>query len=89
MSATIAISKRAIQETDGVVVLPVAAYRRLLESSVPTYYLTGNDAEKLDELVEEGLRDYKEGRTIEASSIGEALKMYGRGRKAHRARSVL
>jgi hypothetical protein len=75
MSATITISKRKIRETDGVVVLPVDEYRRLLEQSVPEYYLTGKEAEELDQLVEDGLREYQEGKTIVASSLGEALKV--------------
>ena len=53
MSTTISISKRKIRETDGVVVLPVREYRRLLEQSVPEYYLTGKEADELDRLVEE------------------------------------
>ena len=53
MSATISISKRKIRETDGIVVLPVAEYRRLLEQNVPEYYLTGKEADELDRLVEE------------------------------------
>jgi len=44
---------------------------------VPTYYLKRKEAEKLDKLVEEGLRDYQEGRTTSAFSLKEALKIYG------------
>jgi len=83
MSATIAISKRKMRETDGVVILPVAQYRKLLEANVPTYYLRGKEAEEVDRLVEEGLREYREGNTVSAPSLGEALKIYGRRGKTH------
>ena len=45
---------------------------------MPTYYLKGKKAEELDRLVEEGLREYERGETIEAESIKEALKVYER-----------
>lgn len=53
--------------------MPVKTYRQLLDAAIPTYYLTGKVATDLDKLVEEGLRDYAEGKTISASSISEAL----------------
>ncbi|MDP3735689.1 MAG: hypothetical protein Q8R39_04705 [bacterium] len=78
MSATIAISKRKIREADGVVVLPVAEYRRLVERSVPTYYLAGKKAETVDKLVEEGPREYREGRTRKITSLAEYNALRGR-----------
>lgn len=53
-------------------------YQKLCERAVPTYYLTDKGAEKLDKLVENGLKDYKEGKTISASSLKEALRIYGK-----------
>lgn len=46
--------------------------------AAPTYYLKGKKAKELDRLVEEGLKEYKRGETIEASSLKEALKVYER-----------
>ena len=83
MGATIVISKRKIRETDGVVVLPVVEYRRLLEQGVPTHHLTDKEAEAVDRLVGEGLQEYREGKTISAPSLGDALKIYGRCGKTH------
>jgi hypothetical protein len=77
----IIISEKEIQKKGGVVILSLREYRKLCERAVPTYYLKGKEAEELDKLVEEGLREYKEGRTISASSLKEALKIYGRRRK--------
>jgi hypothetical protein len=78
---SIIISKEEIQKKGGVVILSLREYRKLCERAVPTYYLKGKEAEELDKLVEEGLRDYQEGRTISAPSLKEALKIYGRRKK--------
>ena len=74
----VVVSKEKIKEEGGVVVLPLKEYHRLLEKSAPTYYLTGKAAERLDKLVEEGLKEYSEGRTITAPSLKDALKIYAR-----------
>ena len=42
------------------------------------YYLTGKKAKDLDKLVEDGLKEYEKGETISASSMGEALEIYGK-----------
>ena len=73
---SVTIPREAIQKNGRVVALPLKEYRELQERAVPTYQLYGKEAEELDKLVEEGLRDYEEGRTIEASSLDEALKIY-------------
>lgn len=75
---SITISKEIIQKKGGIVILPLKEYKKLSERAVPTYYLTGKEAEALDKLVEEGLRDHEMGRTISASSLKEALKAHGR-----------
>jgi hypothetical protein len=75
---SIIISKEEIKKKGGIVILSLREYRKLCERAVPTYYLKGKEAEELDKLVEEGLREYQEGRTISASSLKEALKIYGR-----------
>ena len=52
-------------------ILPLEEYRELCKRAVPTYYLEGEEAEELDELVEEGLRDYREGKCSEIKSLSE------------------
>lgn len=82
MANGVTISNRKLHSTGGVVVLPVAEYRRLVErDNIPEYYLTGKAATDLDKLVAEGLKEHKEGKTIKASSVTEALKIYARGKK--------
>lgn len=75
---SILISEKTVQRRGGVVVLPVKEYKKLLEKAIPTYYLPGREAEKLDKLVEQGLREYKEGKTIDADSLKGALSAYGK-----------
>lgn len=70
---TATLLKKAVSKDEGVVVLSLKEYDRLLATHVPNYYLTGKAATDLDKLVEEGLREYAEGKTIHASSISEAL----------------
>lgn len=43
---------------------------------VPAYQLHGKAAERLDMRVREGMREYRAGKTIRASSIDEALRIY-------------
>ena len=79
--STIILSKKQIQKSKGVVVLPIEEYRKLSERAVPEYYLTGKAARDLDKLVEMGLRDYHAGKTTKAASLRDALRKYGKGRK--------
>lgn len=46
--------------------------------SVPSYQLHGKAAERLDMRVREGMREYRAGETISASSVDEALHIYAR-----------
>ncbi len=73
-STTIKIPYQALKK--GVVLLPLQEYRELQAQAVPTYYLTGKKALALDRLVEKGLKDHQEGKTIAASSMREALQIY-------------
>ena len=75
---TITIQKSKIKEEKEVVILPVKEYQKLLERAVPTHYLSGKEAEKVDKLAEKGMKEYREGKTIKAGSIKEALKKYGK-----------
>ncbi|MBU2578768.1 hypothetical protein KKA09_01475 [Patescibacteria group bacterium] len=63
---------------EGLVILSLREYQKLQERAVLTYYLKGKEAEKLDKLVEEGLKEYQDGETINAPSLREALKIYDR-----------
>ncbi len=69
--AKITIHKEKVEKQGGVVILPLKEYQKLLERAVPTYRLTGREAKKLDELVEEGLRDYRAGRTKKIRSLAD------------------
>ena len=67
----IIISKEEIQKKGGIVILSLREYRKLCERAVPTYYLKGKEAEKLDKLVEEGLREYRKGRCKTIKSLAD------------------
>ncbi len=78
--SSITIKKATVEKEDGVVVLPLREYRRLVAASLPAYLLRGTAADDLDGLVEEGLREHLEGKTIVADSLHSALRQY---RKEH------
>ena len=69
--SNIAISKNKVKEEGGVVVMSLKEYHRLLERSVPTYYLKGKAAERLDKLVENGLKEHREGKTRVLKSLAD------------------
>lgn len=77
-----AVVEKEVQKKGGVVVLSLEEYRKLLEQAVPTYQLYRKEAKELDALVEEGMREYEAGETVEASSITEALGKHGRKKKS-------
>lgn len=68
---SVTIQKVKIEKEKGVVVLPILEYKKLLEQSIPTHYLYGKDAEKIDRLVEEGLKEYRAGKTKKIKSLSE------------------
>lgn len=78
---TITISKDQVRKEGGIVILPLKEYQALREQAVPTYYLQGKEAKELDTLVEEGLKEYYDGKTISAKSLDEALKIHGKKNK--------
>ena len=80
-SDSITISRKEVEKKGGVVILDLKEYQKLLVQAVPTYQLYGKEAEELDELVREGMREYEAGETVEASSITEALRKHGRRNK--------
>ena len=63
--------KKNILVDKGLVVLTLNEYQELYRRAVPTYYLKGKAAEKVDKLVEEGLRDYRERRTKKIKSLAD------------------
>ena len=67
----ITISREEVRKRGGVVILPLREYHKLRAQSVPTYQLTGKEAEALDKLVEEGLRDYRRGKTKKIRSLAD------------------
>jgi len=69
--SSVTIQKVKIEKEKGIVVLPILEYKKLLEQSIPTHYLYGKDAKKLDRLVAEGLKKYKAGKTKKIKSLSD------------------
>lgn len=67
----ITVSRAQVKKEEGVVVLPMKEYKRLLAAAVPTQYLTGKAAKDLDKLVEEGLREHRAGKTRKLRSLAD------------------
>ena len=67
----ITVSRAQVRKKDGVVILPLKEYRRLLMSAVPTRYLKGRAARGLDKLVGEGLREHRAGKTRKIRSLAD------------------
>jgi len=67
----ITVSKAEIKRKDGVVILPLKEYQKLLQHAVPEYYLTGKAARDLDKLVASGLREHQEGKTRKIRSLAD------------------
>jgi hypothetical protein len=65
------MSKEKILEKGGIVILPLKEYKKLCEMAVPTYYLKGKKAEKLDKLVEKALKDHALRKTRKIKSLKE------------------
>ena len=63
----IEIAKKA----GGFVILPVKEYEKLRDQAIPTYYLSGKEAKELDELVEEGEKEYREGQCKPIKSLSD------------------
>lgn len=66
---SIVIPREEIRKRGGVVILPLKEYLELCKRAVPTYYLKGKEAEELDKLVEEGLRNHALGGTRKIKSL--------------------
>jgi hypothetical protein len=70
-TATLQRLKKSAAKARGSVTLSAKTYRELLDAAIPTYYLTGKAATDLDKLVEEGLREYAEGKTRTIRSLAD------------------
>lgn len=77
----ITISKTKIQKEGGVIILSLKEYQKLREQAASTYYLKGRRAKALDRLIDKGLKDYRAGKCINAGSLKEALRIYGKKNK--------
>ena len=86
---SITISKESVKKRGGIVILDLKEYQELCRKAIPTYYLSGKKAEEIDKLVEEGLREYKEGKTINASSLREALNVYEKKNRQNKKHRIL
>ncbi len=71
MKGSVSLSVKKVQRQGGVVVLPLAEHRRLLEWAVPTYYLTGKAAKRLDRRVAAALKEYRAGKTKKIRSLND------------------
>ena len=69
--ATITISDKQVKEHGGFVILGLKEYRDLCERVAPVYQLTGKEAEELDLLVEEGLKEYRAGKCRKIKSLSD------------------
>ncbi len=68
---SITISRDTVQKRGGIVILPLREYKKLCERAAPTYYLKGKEAEKLDKLVAEGLKEYRRGKCKTIKSLSD------------------
>lgn len=68
---TITIPQTRIKKEGGIVILPLKEYQKLCEMAAPTYYLKGKAAKDLDNLVENGLREYQEGKCKTIKSLAD------------------
>ena len=68
---SITISRKEIEKRGGVVILGLEEYQKLREQAVPIYQLYGKEAEELDELAREGMREYRTGKTKKIKSLSD------------------
>ncbi len=68
---TITITKERVKKQKGIVILPLKEYQKLCQQAVPTYYLKGKEAEELDKLVDEGLKEYRRGKCKSIKSLAD------------------
>jgi len=69
--SAIAVSRARIVKKKGVVILDLEEYEKLRARAVPTYYLTGKAAERLDKVAEKGLKEYRAGKCRSITSLAD------------------
>ena len=67
---TITIPKKLDKEED-LVVIPRQEYEKMKAQGIPTFYLKGKAAEKLDLRVTQALKEYRAGKTREIKSLAD------------------
>lgn len=67
---TITIPKRLI-ENDDLIIIPRKEYEYMKSQMIPTIYLKGKAAERLDKRVKSGLQEYKAGKTKKLRSLAD------------------
>lgn len=67
---TITIPKHIIKNDD-LVLMPRREYEKMKAQMTPTVFLKGKAAKRLDRRVEQGLRDYREGKTRMICSLAD------------------
>lgn len=67
---TITIPKNLIKNDD-LIIIPRKEYESMKACMPPTFYLKGKEAEKLDKLVKEGLKEYREGKCKTIKSLAD------------------
>jgi len=67
----ITLSKETIRKKQGVVILSLREYEKLRESATPTYYLNGKNAKDLDNLIEQGIKEYQKGKCKTIKSLAD------------------
>ena len=68
--ATITISKNLIKNDD-LVIIPRKEYESMKAQMLPTFYLKGKEADKLDKLIKEELKEYQEGKCKTIKSLAD------------------
>jgi len=65
---TITIPKSLIKNDD-LVILPRKEYEKMRTQMIPTFYLQGKNARRLDKRVSEALKDYRNGKVESLQSF--------------------
>lgn len=68
---TINIPSRLIQKTGGMVILPIKEYERLCVRSIENFQLKGKQAKLLDNLIMDGMAEYKAGKCKTIKSLAD------------------
>jgi len=65
------LSEKLVKKNKGLVILSIDEYKDLCERAVPVYYLKGKSAKEVDNLVKEGIEEYKNGKTKKIDSLSQ------------------